>query len=205
MAKLFDADGNEIEAFTKEEVEAIEKSKVELQEQLDALAEGGSTGLKNLREYSKRKEEQLKKLQDELEVLRSGTKEAEKELEKEQEPQKQQKEKINPEELTRKVAMSTYVDIEISRQLSSYSEEERAAIRRIYSKLSAGEDVNLETYQSYLAEAKKLVVPEESSTSLPVSHGGRPARTQSNKKTFDQTDAGKDLAARFGWSFKDKK
>jgi hypothetical protein len=188
--KLFDSDGNEVEVPTSEEFDALKTEREEQEVQLKALEEG-SPGIKSLRDAIKRKDSAINELSAKL----KGVGEINKPEEKQEEHKSSQDDIAG---LVRSEASKTFVDIEVNRSLNGYTEEERGAIKRYFVKLTTGEDVTIENFDSFLKDAERLAIPKETRESRGTIGSGRPPHKASDKKSFDQTDEGQALGSRLG-------
>lgn len=75
--------------------------------------------------------------------------------------------------------------------LTQYTKEEKAVIRKSFDKLSAGEELNSETIPGFIAAAVGASFPKKASN--PHFEGGAP-RIQSSGENFAETAEGKDAA-----------
>lgn len=191
MRQLFDESGNQVEVPDEQELESLKSAQEEansLKEQMKTL-EDGSVGIKSLREALKRKDSLIADLQKKAE--------APKEVKKE-EPPVFDEEKYR--QMSRAEASKILLETEISRSLSEYSEDDKKLIKRNFDKLTAGEELNIETMSVYMEQATRAAFPSTDVRSkFSHSAGGRPPIVDDGqKKSFADSDAGRDLAARMG-------
>lgn len=201
---LFDESGNEVETLEESEIEALKEASekaAKLEEELK-LVEDKSAGVKSLREALKRKESLIADLQKKLEVK------PEEEVGKEskQEPAMFDEEKIRS--MTRSEASRVLMETEISKRLSEFSDDDKGLVKKVFDKLTSGEELNMETVGVFLEQASRAVFPQGDSRARGFSHsaGGRPPHLDTDKKkSFADTDEGKELAARMGFTIDNKK
>lgn len=192
MRTLFDESGAEVQVPDESELEELKKANEEaasLKEQLKTL-EDGSVGMKSLREALKRKDALISDLQK-----KTAPVEAPKEVKAETPAFDESRLR----ELTRAEASKVLLEAEINRSLSEYSDDDKKVVKRYFDKLSAGEELNMETLGVYMEQATRAAFPSTDVRSR-FSHtaGGRPPIVEETKKSFADSDAGRELAARLG-------
>jgi hypothetical protein len=186
--KVFDAEGNELEVLSPEEVEALKKdaetakSKAEILEQDKTLINWGKS-----REMEKRLREELAKTGksiDENGQLVDTSISKEDEIKKEAYAE----------------ARRAMLDERLSEELAKYKPEERDVVKRYYEKLTTGEEVSLSNVRTFLSDAERLAIPNNSNPVLDrmsASRGDVPA-FDGDKTSFAETDEGKSLASTLG-------
>lgn len=208
MRTFKDTEGNTVEVPDEAEIVALkEKAQTadKYEQELKEL-EDKSMGIKSLREANKRKDELTVSLKHQVETLAAEKKKIEDTLKQRDEHiQKQEADgvEILNEDQIKSMAenhtLATLVKLELSRELSGYDKEEQDKVKRYYEKLIAGENVNLDTVHTFIAEAKRVALPNLSSSSVRgTSSGGHAARTEEKKTGFGDTDEGKAFAANMG-------
>jgi phosphomevalonate kinase len=190
---LFDEAGNQVEVPDEQELESLKSAQEEanaLKEQIKAF-EDGSVGMKSLREALKRKDSLIADLQKKAEAPKQEAKVEEKKEVFDEEKYRQ---------MSRAEASKILLETEISRSLSEYSEDDKKLIKRNFDKLTAGEELNMETMSVYMEQAARAAFPSTDVRSkFSHSAGGRPPIVDDGqKKSFADSDAGRDLAARMG-------
>lgn len=193
MRTLYDEAGNSVEVPDEQELDSLKKANEEaekLREQIKTVEEG-SIGIKSLREALKRKDALIADLQKKTETPK-------------EEPKEEKKEVVFDEnrirELTRAEASKMLLDTEIDRSLSEYSDDDKKLVRRYFDKLTSGEELNVETMKVYMEQAARAAFPSTDVRSkFSHSAGGRPPIVDSDqRKSFADTDAGRELAQRLG-------
>lgn len=186
MRKLFDEAGNAVEVPDDSELQALKTAKEEaeqLKKDLDKNA-----GVKNLREALARKEARIQSL--------------EASTAKKEEPKAQPTYEAVSDDDIRKTASQAAVralmEVEIGRKLSDYDDEERTTVKKVFDKLVAGEELNMETMPVFLAQAESAAFPDRQRNTS-VARSGRPPRQSEEKKQgYGDTDDGKAFAASLG-------
>ncbi len=187
MEKVFDADGNEIEALGSEEVEKLEsrakqadelESKVaELQKQLD------EEGNPNWREARAK-----------MDKLQNFIKEKGFEVDKDGNIN-DLKEKIDPEKIKEEVRNELKAESfkEAKEELlDEYSDDTKPLIEKYVDKLLKGEEQNLKNLRKAIIEAEKLVIGENKDKSVKIS--GDVPKFSPDGKDFSNTEKGQELA-----------
>lgn len=187
MEKVFDADGNEIEALGSEEVEKLEsrarqadelEEKVaELQKQLD------EEGNPNWREARAK-----------MSALQNFIKEKGFEVDKEGNI-KDAEEKIDPdkikEEVRNELKAESFKEAK-DELLDEFSSDTKPLIEKYVNKLLQGEEQNLKNLRKAIAEAERLVIGENKDKPIRVA-GDAPKFTQDGKD-FSNTEKGQEVA-----------
>lgn len=193
MRKLLDSEGKEVEVPDEAEIEAMRAAQEKLtkaEEELKIFNDG--KGVKNLREVLGRRDEELEaanKAKQELEAkLAAGEFET-------KAPEPLTPEKVH--ELIQQGIHGSLVGVEVQKALAGYTEEDRKVVKRLYDKLTAGEQVDVNNVGQFIAQARGVAFPEEASRGG-ASHGGRAARSQDEEKGFGDTEEGADFAKRMG-------
>jgi hypothetical protein len=188
MEKVFDADGNEIEALGSEEVEKLEsrarqadelEEKVaELQKQLD------EEGNPNWREARAK-----------MSALQNFIKEKGFEVDKDGNI-KDAEEKIDPdkikEEVRNELKAESFKEAK-DELLDEFSSDTKPLIEKYVNKLLQGEEQNLKNLRKAIAEAERLVIGENKDKPIRVA-GDAPKFTQDGKD-FSNTEKGQEVAA----------
>jgi hypothetical protein len=187
MEKVFDADGNEIEALGSEEVEKLEsrarqadelEEKVaELQKQLD------EEGNPNWREARAK-----------MSALQNFIKEKGFEVDKDGNI-KDAEEKIDPdkikEEVRNELKAESFKEAK-DELLDEFSSDTKPLIEKYVNKLLQGEEQNLKNLRKAIAEAERLVIGENKDKPIRVA-GDAPKFTQDGKD-FSNTEKGQEVA-----------
>lgn len=187
MEKVFDADGNEIEALGSEEVEKLEsrarqadelEEKVaELQKQLD------EEGNPNWREARAK-----------MSALQNFIKEKGFEVDKEGNI-KDAEEKIDPdkikEEVRNELKAESFKEAK-DELLDEFSSDTKPLIEKYVNKLLQGEEQNLKNLRKAITEAERLVIGENKDKPIRVA-GDAPKFTQDGKD-FSNTEKGQEVA-----------
>lgn len=187
MEKVFDADGNEIEALGSEEVEKLEsrarqadelEEKVaELQKQLD------EEGNPNWREARAK-----------MSALQNFIKEKGFEIDKDGNIN-DLKEKIDPdkikEEVRNELKAESFKEAK-DELLDEFSSDTKPLIEKYVNKLLQGEEQNLKNLRKAIAEAERLVIGESKDKPIRVA-GDAPKFTQDGKD-FSNTEKGQEVA-----------
>lgn len=188
MEKVFDADGNEIEALGSEEVEKLEsrarqadelEEKVaELQKQLD------EEGNPNWREARAK-----------MSALQNFIKEKGFEIDKDGNI-KDAEEKIDPdkikEEVRNELKAESFKEAK-DELLDEFSSDTKPLIEKYVNKLLQGEEQNLKNLRKAITEAERLVIGENKDKPIRVA-GDAPKFTQDGKD-FSNTEKGQEVAA----------
>lgn len=180
--QLFDEAGNAVEVPDEAEINEMKSAKDEvttIKKEMATLADKSPEGMKSLRAALARKEELVAKLEGEL-SKKSG---------------------LTSEEVTKtatSAAQKLLVDNEVARRVSTLSEEDKTAFMSKFTKLTAGEEVNLETVHVFAEEASRAAGISGLQRSAPLHTGRGPRIDDSEKKNFGDTEAGKEFAKRMG-------
>lgn len=195
---LYDEAGNEIEVPEETELDSLKAAAEEaakLKEEIKTI-EDKSVGVKSLREALKRKESLITDLQKKLEGKPEA---AAKNEEQKASTVSLDEDKIRS--MTRDEASRILMETEVVRHLAEYSDDDRKLIRKTFDKLSAGEELNVDTLPVFLEQAARATFPASDARATGIMHtaGGRPPRVESDSgKSFADSDAGKELARRLG-------
>jgi hypothetical protein len=187
---VLDADGNEMEALTAEEVGELQKkaesadslqSKVaELEEERKRLEEEANPNWKALREKTSKLESLIKEKGFELDA-NGNIKDA-----NAIDPNRLKEEVRN--ELREESFKETKDEL-----LDEYDNETKPLIEKYVNKLMSGEEKNIKNLKNAIKEAERLVGVGETNKS-PSALSGRPPKLNSEGKSFSDTQEGKELA-----------
>lgn len=194
MAKLYDEQGNAVEAFTKEEVDAVKV----------AAETKASDFEKKLKDMEQEVNPNWKKVREELTNAQLKAKEMEERLVKSGVTLDQPAVSIEVlRQEAAKVADERYLQAEKSRLMGHYSDAERGVVEKYFSKLTTGENVTVETLSSFMAQAEQLAGVGGQTLSpaqRALASSGRPplGSLETDKTDYSESDAGKNLASRLG-------
>jgi hypothetical protein len=181
---VFNADGEELEALTPDEVKELqEKAKkvAELEKEIELAKQEANPNWSAARKKMSAMEAALK--EKGLEINDDGTLRTE----------------IDVNEITAKAestAKSVLLNSRKSELLSKYDETKRPVIEKYFEKLSSGEELNFENIGTFVRDAEKLAGVEPVSGSQSI-NGKPPVFNQENTQTdFSETDEGKEIANR---------
>lgn len=190
MATLYKQEGDQVipvEVPDEEEITQLRAKAEEYEKLKKEQEETGNKDLKELREAFKRVKEQLKSTGKEVDDNGEPIKPA-----------------INPEEIEKIVeekTNKTLVNREVESFLGRYNQEQRDVIKLKLEKLTYNENVTPDNIQSYLSDAAKLVVGEESRIKNAIfNSSGRAPMSELQKKRFYETDEGKEVAKSLGFN-----
>jgi flagellar biosynthesis GTPase FlhF len=175
-----DEAGNEVEMFTAEEVNALKQEAEKLKENAP----------KQLREALKRKDEFIESLLKE----KNAPKEDDKTEDDEIEVTKEDIERIASEK-AESSAINALLQSQVNQELARFPDEDRPAIKKYYDKLTAGEQVNIENYRTFIEEATKIVFKDQAPEMKPFA-GRSSIRGNENGVDFVETERGKALKSR---------
>lgn len=85
--------------------------------------------------------------------------------------------------------------------LSKYDTERRKVVELTFNKLAAGEELSTERIDEIVKQAEYAHFPPQAPTRRNMPIGNPVEITRAEENRFSETDAGKDLAARMGLSF----
>lgn len=204
MTILFDADGNEIEVPSEDEIKDLKlkaesaesvnqqvskikevlgaKDEEDLVEAVKLAKEAMNPNWPEARNKINRLTHALKELNPDAEINEDGTVKGK--------DQAIDMTKIS-EEATR-AARKEILGTEISRQLQKFPEENREAVKRYFEKLTSGEELSLDTINTFMDSASKLVLPEYKTDNRVV--GLEPKISVPEGKDFSETPQGQEIA-----------
>lgn len=194
MRKLFDADGNEIEVPTEEEIKELQDKaeKFKGQEDYEKLKE-------KLAEYeSNPSEKNWKSMRTTVDNLKKALSEQGKNVDVDEqtgEVKLSTEAKFSQEDFdnrARAIANQALLDAEKSRSFAKYDNEKRQVVEHYYNKLSAGEEMNIDNLNKFIKEAEKLAGVEIKQT--PPSLNGQPPVFEDQGRGFAESEQGKNIA-----------
>lgn len=187
MEKVFDADGNEIEALGSEEVEKLESRAI----QADELEEKVAELQKQLDEEGN---PNWREARAKMSALQNFIKEKGFEIDKEGNI-KDAEEKIDPdkikEEVRNELKAESFKEAK-DELLDEFSSDTKPLIEKYVNKLLQGEEQNLKNLRKAIAEAERLVIGENKDKPIRVA-GDAPKFTQDGKD-FSNTEKGQEVA-----------
>ncbi len=190
--KLYDDQGNEIDAQTADEVTAALTAKQK------ELEDAHAVKLKELEDRNKELEGDVnpkwREFRQEYNKMKKVV---------EEKGIKVEEDKFTREEILKEAAQTaekTLLTSHKNRLMSTLDGKTRPVVEKYFEKLTMGEEITLDNVESFVVQAEQLANPgaQTSPYRRAMSGMGRPPMEQSNEKTFDQTDAGKGLASKFG-------
>lgn len=201
--KLYDADNNEVEVLTDEEIqtqvsEASEKAKEEGKKEAE---EAFATERAELEQAAnpnwKEAREKMKKMGEALKA--KGVK-VTKDFEIEEDTQTPTPEEVQQqaEEAAGAAARKELVGSHLKRVTSQLNDEQREVFDKYYKKLTTDEDVTLENVDQFVSEAARAAFPDAATNPLGSAisspPGQPPTPKTGDKENFADTTQGQDLA-----------
>lgn len=198
---LYDEQGNEVEALTKEEAEALKPNQElvtnllqelgvekgeDLKEKIKELKEGQDPNWKAARG-------QIKTLENVIATLKSQGKTVDESGKIVDSNEKG----LSAEEIRNEAAKSARQELineKIEDTLSAFGEEQQKVIKHYFSKLSAGEELTLKSVDKFLTDAVKASGITEGEDKVKNSLnriGSSSSNPSNNNKNFADTDSGK--------------
>jgi len=194
MRKFTLEDGTEIEVPTDEEIAEF-KAKAEVNEELQTKVTEFEAA--KAEEEANPTNKNWKELRDSNKKLKEALKAEGKEI-SEDGAVKEQTESITMEEIqseSRKAARSELLDNRKSTLLKKFDDEQRKVVEHYYDKLSAGEELDIESVDKYIGEAEKLANPDTAGSNVKTTiNNGVPNLIRDDKDSFANTPDGKRLA-----------
>lgn len=219
--KYFDADGNEVEAYTSEEVKELQ-TKVESAEQLQqtfgslqkelGLEEGASQEdiNKKLAEMKESADPNWQAARTKMDRMAAALKESGKQIDDEgniidpgQKPVSQDEINRIAQEEARKAVTQNTIELIKEQQLSNLDADTRAAVENRFEKLSQGEEMTREKTQELLSESMRAVgvAPTGAQRPFAGSYGTAPAAIERKPEGFGGTERGQTVAKNMGFRF----
>jgi hypothetical protein len=201
---LYDADENEIEVLTEEEIaelkaladkaKELESSKGELEAKIKEIEQNVNPNWKEARKVIDNLKGALKKqgkdIDDDGNIV--------------------EKHEFTPEkiaEIAAKKAQEIIVGQHLKKSLQGYDEEKQKSIRGVFDKLSSGEEVNLDNVDTFFQQAVNTVSPMRPNDPIAtaISAGSNRGSAGGSKTNFADTEQGKSLASDLGMSLEEPK